>query len=139
MKKYILFDHDGVLVDTEVWYFRAGERALADIGFTLDPDQYLRDMTDGSGTWAIGVERPQPGGLRWLGLDGVEHSGGQELVDFDADGHPDDRLVDTDGDGLADRVLSEDSGYVDVDGDGRWDIELSDTDGDGAADTVNEL
>ena len=27
MKKYILFDHDGVLVDTELWYFRAGERA----------------------------------------------------------------------------------------------------------------
>jgi beta-phosphoglucomutase-like phosphatase (HAD superfamily) len=32
VKKYILFDHDGVLVDTELWYYRAGERALADIG-----------------------------------------------------------------------------------------------------------
>ena len=32
MKKYILFDHDGVLVDTEFWYYKAGERALADIG-----------------------------------------------------------------------------------------------------------
>ena len=52
MKKYILFDHDGVLVDTEFWYFKAAERALADIGFTLDKDQYLRDMTQGSGTWA---------------------------------------------------------------------------------------
>jgi HAD superfamily hydrolase (TIGR01509 family) len=52
VKKYILFDHDGVLVDTEFWYFKAGERALADIGFALDKDQYLRDMTDGSGTWA---------------------------------------------------------------------------------------
>jgi HAD superfamily hydrolase (TIGR01509 family) len=52
MKKYILFDHDGVLVDTEFWYFKAGERALADIGFALDKEQYLRDMTDGSGTWA---------------------------------------------------------------------------------------
>ena len=52
MKKYILFDHDGVLVDTELWYFRAGERALADIGLTLDKDQYLRDMNQGSGTWA---------------------------------------------------------------------------------------
>ena len=52
MKKYILFDHDGVLVDTEFWYYKAGERALADIGFTLDKDQYLRDMTQGSGTWA---------------------------------------------------------------------------------------
>ncbi|GAA1793280.1 HAD family phosphatase [Luedemannella flava] len=52
MKKYILFDHDGVLVDTEVWYYKAGERALADIGVTLDQDRYLRDMSQGSGTWA---------------------------------------------------------------------------------------
>jgi HAD superfamily hydrolase (TIGR01509 family) len=52
VKKYILFDHDGVLVDTEFWYYKAGERALADIGFTLDRDQYLRDMTQGLATWA---------------------------------------------------------------------------------------
>ena len=52
MKKYILFDHDGVLVDTEFWYYKAGERALADIGLTLDKDQYLRDMNQGFGTWA---------------------------------------------------------------------------------------
>jgi HAD superfamily hydrolase (TIGR01509 family) len=52
MKKYILFDHDGVLVDTEFWYYKAGERALADIGFTLDKDLYLRDMTQSLGTWA---------------------------------------------------------------------------------------
>lgn len=52
MKKYILFDHDGVLVDTEYWYYKAGERALADIGFTLDKDQYLRDMTQSLGTWS---------------------------------------------------------------------------------------
>ena len=52
MKKFILFDHDGVLVDTEFWYYKAGERALADIGLTLDKDQYLRDMNQGLGTWA---------------------------------------------------------------------------------------
>jgi HAD superfamily hydrolase (TIGR01509 family) len=52
VKKYLLFDHDGVLVDTEFWYFKAGERALADIGFTLDQDQYLRDMNQEMGTWA---------------------------------------------------------------------------------------
>ena len=51
MKKYILFDHDGVLVDTEFWYYKAGERALADIGLTLDKDRYLRDMNQGLGTW----------------------------------------------------------------------------------------
>lgn len=52
LKKYILFDHDGVLVDTESWYFRAGEWALADIGVRLDRDRYLRDMRAGVGTWA---------------------------------------------------------------------------------------
>ncbi|WP_243225717.1 HAD family phosphatase [Microbacterium sp. CIAB417] len=60
MKKYILFDHDGVLVDTEYWYYRAGERALAEIGVRLDLDQYLRDMAHGLGTWhqakAAGVD-----------------------------------------------------------------------------------
>jgi HAD superfamily hydrolase (TIGR01509 family) len=52
VKKYILFDHDGVLVDTEFWYYKAGEHALADVGLTLDKDQYLRDMNQGFGTWA---------------------------------------------------------------------------------------
>ncbi|EGD41242.1 HAD-superfamily hydrolase, subfamily IA [Nocardioidaceae bacterium Broad-1] len=60
MKKYILFDHDGVLVDTEPWYFRAGARALAAIGVTLDQERYLRDMSLGQGTWeqarAAGVD-----------------------------------------------------------------------------------
>lgn len=48
----MLFDHDGVLVDTEFWYHKAGERALAEIGMALDKDQYLRDMVQGLGTWA---------------------------------------------------------------------------------------
>jgi HAD superfamily hydrolase (TIGR01509 family) len=60
VKNYILFDHDGVLVDTERWYFKAGERALADVGVALDKDQYLRDMSQGRGTWtqakAAGVD-----------------------------------------------------------------------------------
>jgi len=52
MKKYILFDHDGVLVDTEQWYFKASERALAEIGFSLNKQQYLQDMAKGIGSWA---------------------------------------------------------------------------------------
>ena len=51
MKKYLLFDHDGVLVNTEYWYYKAGERALADIGLPLDKGQYLWDMSRGFGTW----------------------------------------------------------------------------------------
>lgn len=71
MKKYLLLDHDGVLVDTEEWYFRAGERALAEIGFDLDPDRYLRDMTRGLTTWAqvreAGVDEPTIDRLREVG------------------------------------------------------------------------
>jgi beta-phosphoglucomutase-like phosphatase (HAD superfamily) len=71
VKKYILFDHDGVLVDTELWYFKAGERALADIGVAVDRGQYLRDMTQGLGTWAqaeaAGVdERPSTGSATFV-------------------------------------------------------------------------
>ena len=52
VKRFVLFDNDGVLVDTEHWYYRAGERALAEIGVTLDKEQYLLDMARGSGAWA---------------------------------------------------------------------------------------
>ncbi|GAA5146460.1 HAD family phosphatase [Nocardioides marinquilinus] len=52
MKSVVLLDHDGVLVDTERWYFEAGRRALADVGVTLDLDDYLADMALGRGTWA---------------------------------------------------------------------------------------
>lgn len=62
MKSCVLFDHDGVLVDTEPWYFRAGERALAEIGFEIDLEDYLEDMRHGRGTWAraraAGVDEP---------------------------------------------------------------------------------
>lgn len=52
MKRFVLFDHDGVLVDTERWYHRAGQRALADIGLGLDMDRYHHDTNRGLGTWA---------------------------------------------------------------------------------------
>ena len=51
-KECVLFDHDGVLVDTEPWYFEAGRRALAELGFTADLGDYLDDMAQGRGTWA---------------------------------------------------------------------------------------
>ena len=73
MKRYILFDHDGVLVDTECWYYEAGARALADIGVPLDKDRYLRDMERGLGTWAqarsAGVDAPTISRLRALRND----------------------------------------------------------------------
>jgi HAD superfamily hydrolase (TIGR01509 family) len=50
-KKYILFDHDGVLVDTEQWYYLAGKRALASLGIDLQRDAYLVNMANGVNTW----------------------------------------------------------------------------------------
>ena len=52
MKKYILFDNDGVLVETEELYYKASKRALKeffDINVTFD--EYMKLMTDGKGVW----------------------------------------------------------------------------------------
>ena len=51
MKKYILFDHDGVLVETEHWYYLANKRALATIGIDLPRDAYLVNMANGVSAW----------------------------------------------------------------------------------------
>jgi HAD superfamily hydrolase (TIGR01509 family) len=53
VKKFVLFDHDGVLVDTELWYYKAGERALAEIGVVMNKEEYLRNMNHGLGTWTL--------------------------------------------------------------------------------------
>ena len=47
MKRYILFDHDGVLVETEQWYYLANKRALASLGYERakpHPEPYLRGL-----------------------------------------------------------------------------------------------
>ena len=51
MKKYILFDHDGVLVETEQWYYLANKRALASLGIDLPRDAYLANMAKGVSAW----------------------------------------------------------------------------------------
>ena len=53
MKKYILFDQDGVLVDTERWYFMANRKALSELGIELDIDEYLQNMSKGISCWDI--------------------------------------------------------------------------------------
>lgn len=52
MKKYILFDNDGVLVETEGLYYKASKRALKEF-FNVDItfNQYMKLMTDGNGVW----------------------------------------------------------------------------------------
>lgn len=68
MKSYVLFDHDGVLVETEPWYFRAGYRALQSVGMHVDQNQYLEDVSEGRGTWAharsLGVDEDVIDALR---------------------------------------------------------------------------
>jgi hypothetical protein len=130
------FDGDGVLDDAMADMDGDGlaDHAVLDLDNDGRPEAFFTD--DGTGTWAVSVDRA--GQLRWFGLDGLEHTGGP-VVDLNGDGQSDDRLTDTDGNGLADRALSGDAAYVDSDGDGHWDIKLADSDGDGKADAATEL
>ncbi len=54
MKKYILFDNDGVLVETEIYYFKSSKRALKEF-FCLDLefDTYMEIMARGGRAWEI--------------------------------------------------------------------------------------
>lgn len=51
MKSYILWDHDGVLVDTEPLYFEATAHVLGTLGVTLELATYLADMAEGRSAW----------------------------------------------------------------------------------------
>lgn len=53
MKKYILFDNDGVLVETEKWYFEANKMALKDIGLNLQEDFYQQIMIKGGSVFEL--------------------------------------------------------------------------------------
>jgi hypothetical protein len=143
------FDGDGLADDALADLDGDGvaEHAVLDVGDVSGTgERYFTD--DGTGTWAIAAERPprQPTGLRWFGLDGVDHTGrplAEFGPDYGAEGRDEVRLLDSDGNGLADRAITSGAGgvtgYVDTDGDGRWDVKLTDTDGDGAADAASAL
>lgn len=51
MRQYLLWDHDGVLVDTEPLYFEATRRTIAALGVELPLDGYLADMAEGRTAW----------------------------------------------------------------------------------------
>lgn len=51
VKAYILWDHDGVLVDTEPWYYEATRRSIEPLGVALDQNVYLADMAVGRSAW----------------------------------------------------------------------------------------
>jgi HAD superfamily hydrolase (TIGR01509 family) len=52
MITHLLFDHDGVLVDTEKWYFEATREALARLNITMTFDDYKQHLVDGTSNWA---------------------------------------------------------------------------------------
>ena len=94
MKKYILFDNDGVLVDTEPWYYLAGKRALAPLGIDLPLDAYLKNMANGIPTWQgardAGVSESEIGRARkirnryyseYLETEDIEIEGVSETLD----------------------------------------------------------
>ena len=51
MITHLLFDHDGVLVDTEHWYFEATREALARLNITMTFDDYKDHLVDGNSNW----------------------------------------------------------------------------------------
>ena len=57
MKKYILFDNDGVLVETEKWYFTANVEILKTMGIYLEEERYREIMIDGQSAFLLAQER----------------------------------------------------------------------------------
>jgi len=56
VKEFILFDNDGVLVETEIWYYEASKRALKEFfDVTLQFDEYMNIMTVGNGVWVAAI------------------------------------------------------------------------------------
>jgi HAD superfamily hydrolase (TIGR01509 family) len=52
-KKFLLFDNDGVLVETEKWYYEANVKALGEIDIELTFDVYMEIMARGGTAWEV--------------------------------------------------------------------------------------
>jgi HAD superfamily hydrolase (TIGR01509 family) len=52
-KKYILFDNDGILGETEKWYFEANRKALSLLGLNLEIDFYQNIMVKGGSAFEL--------------------------------------------------------------------------------------
>jgi HAD superfamily hydrolase (TIGR01509 family) len=60
MKTQILFDNDGVLVDTEHWYYTASAEILSTKGFHLSQERYRDIMIAGESAFLIAEETGIP-------------------------------------------------------------------------------
>lgn len=52
-KKFLLFDNDGVLVETEKWYYEANVKSLGEIDIELTFDVYMEIMARGGTAWEV--------------------------------------------------------------------------------------
>jgi HAD superfamily hydrolase (TIGR01509 family) len=58
MKKYILFDNDGVLVETEKWYYEASKKSLKEFfNINLQFDEYMDIMANGKTAWEPAIQK----------------------------------------------------------------------------------
>ena len=63
MIRAILWDNDGVLVDTEPLYFRATREILARVGVDLTQELYVEHLLkQGKGAWHLAAEKGAPPG-----------------------------------------------------------------------------
>lgn len=53
MYKYILWDNDGVLVDTEGLFYRTTRRVFEELGLELEEDAYHERMIRGETSWTL--------------------------------------------------------------------------------------
>ena len=56
MRKFLLWDQDGVLVDTERWFFVATQECLRELGVELDQARYLQYMAAGRSCWELALD-----------------------------------------------------------------------------------
>lgn len=56
MKKYILFDNDGVLVETEKWYYRANVEILKAMNLEISEARYKEIMIQGQSALLVAEE-----------------------------------------------------------------------------------
>lgn len=56
-KKFILFDNDGVLVETEMWYYQANYDILKTVDIILEFDTYQKIMIRGGTAWELAIKK----------------------------------------------------------------------------------
>jgi HAD superfamily hydrolase (TIGR01509 family) len=61
---HLLFDHDGVLVNTEYWYFKATRDELAELGVDLSAEEYMEHMVTGRSAYAPYVSEAERDAFR---------------------------------------------------------------------------